>query len=306
METELWPNLFERCARSSVAVILANARLSARSVASYRRFRGLFSGVFTNNVLIAAQSPSDAGRFESIGAEAARICVVGNVKFDLQLDEAAARHGRELRAAFGAERSVWIAGSTHAGEEEQLLDAQLLLLQDRPGTLLLLVPRHKQRFQAVADLLLRRRVAFVRRSAGIAPVADVNVMLVDSVGELAALYAAADVAFVGGSLVPIGGHNLLEPASLGLPVLTGPYNFNGKDIARLLFERGAALPVADARELAAALKRLFDDPDERRRIGLVGRHLVESNRGSVQRLLDLIEERLAEPRLAEPRPARSP
>ena len=297
METELWPNLFSCCERLGVPVLLANARLSARSVLSYRRFGRLFKDVFSSNVLVAAQSADDAQRFKSIGADAASTRIVGNVKFDLQPDAAAALLGRDLRAAFGAARSVWIAGSTHAGEEEQVLDAQMLLQAHRPNTLLLLVPRHKDRFQGVADLLARRGVKFARRSAG-APKDDVQVLLVDTVGELAALYASADIAFVGGSLVPVGGHNLLEPAALGLPVLTGPYHFNGKDIAELLLARGAALPVANAQDLAAALTRLFDDPAERRRIGIVGQEIVESNRGSVLRLLDLIE-----PRLAEPRPA---
>jgi 3-deoxy-D-manno-octulosonic-acid transferase len=292
METELWPNLFDRCDRLGVAVILANARVSAKSVSRYRRFGSLFTGLFTSNVLIAAQSADDAERFEAIGADAARTCVVGNVKFDLQLDAASALQGSQLRAAFGAARSVWIAGSTHAGEEEQVLNAHLLLQAHRPDALLLLVPRHKDRFGGVADMLARRGIRFARRSAGTTQ-HDTQVLLVDTVGELAALYASADIAFVGGSLVPVGGHNLLEPAALGLPVLTGPYNFNGKEIAELLLERGAALLVASDQDLAAKLRGLFDHPAERQRIGSIGKALVESNRGSVLRLLDLIEPRLA-------------
>jgi 3-deoxy-D-manno-octulosonic-acid transferase len=292
METELWPNLFNRCARMGVAVILANARVSAKSVAGYLRFGSLFTSLFSSNVLIAAQSAADAERFEAIGADAAKISVVGNVKFDLQPDAAAVQQGRHLRAAFGAARSVWIAGSTHAGEEEQALDAHLQLQAKRPDALLLLVPRHKERFQGVADMLARRGIRFVRRSDS-AATDHAQVLLVDTLGELAALYASADVAFVGGSLVPVGGHNLLEPAALGLPVLTGPYNFNGKEIAQLLLERGAASPVASAVDMAAKLSGLFDHPAERQRIGSIGRQIVAANRGSVMRLLDLIEPRLA-------------
>jgi 3-deoxy-D-manno-octulosonic-acid transferase len=294
METELWPNLLRECERRRVPVFLASARLSAKSVSRYRRLGSLFSGVFTPNVAVAAQSADDAERFKSIGASADQTRVIGNVKFDFRVDAGIIQTGKSLRAAYGA-KPVWVAGSTHAGEEEQVLEAHALLQAHRPDTLLLLAPRHKDRFAAVADLLARRGVKFARRSGmarGLAeaglPV-DTQVLLVDTIGELAALYASADVAFVGGSLVPIGGHNLLEPAALGLPVLTGPSHFNSKEIALLLLRRGAALQVANPEELAAALQRLLDEPAERRRIGDIGKDIVESNRGSVDRLLALIE-----------------
>jgi 3-deoxy-D-manno-octulosonic-acid transferase len=294
METELWPNLFRECERRGVPVFLASARLSAKSVSRYRRLGSLFSGIFTPNVAVAAQSADDAERFKSIGASANQTRVIGNVKFDLRVDAGLVQTGKILRAAYGT-KPVWVAGSTHAGEEEQVLEAHALLQAHRPDTLLLLAPRHKDRFAAVADLLARRGVKFARRSAmarGLAEAGladDTQVLLVDTIGELAALYASADVAFVGGSLVPIGGHNLLEPAALGLPVLTGPSHFNSKEIAELLLRRGAALQVANPKELAAALQRLFDQPAERRRIGDIGKDIVESNRGSVDRLLTLIE-----------------
>ncbi len=292
METELWPNLFQECERRGVPLVLASARLSAKSVSRYRRLGRLFRGMFSASSLIAAQTALDAERFVAIGAQSARTHVMGNIKFDMELSAGVIDQGRELRASFGSARPTWIAGSTHAGEEEQVLAAHEEL---RGSTLLILVPRHPDRFRAVADLLSGRGVRFTRRSSGILPDAATQVVLVDSVGELAALYASADVAFVGGSLVPIGGHNLLEPAALGLPVLTGPYQSNGQDIARLLLQQGAALQVADARELAAALTRLLADPAERQRIGAIGRHIVESNRGSVARLLELIEPLMAGP-----------
>ncbi|MGB6308245.1 MAG: lipid IV(A) 3-deoxy-D-manno-octulosonic acid transferase [Steroidobacteraceae bacterium] len=296
IETELWPNLFAECERRGVPLVLASARLSAKSVSRYRRFGNLFRGIFSASSLIAAQSAEDAQRFVGIGAQSARTRVVGNIKFDLNLGEQALQQGRALRLAFGSARPIWIAGSTHAGEEEQVLAAHSRLLASQPDALLLLVPRHPDRFEAVAQLLMRRQMRFTRRSGGggsepggMEPGAAAQVMLVDTVGELGSLYASADAAFVGGSLVPIGGHNLLEPASLGLPVLTGPYYFNGKDIARLLLNQGAAQQVRDAQELAAALARLLGDPQERRRIGAIGRHIVETNRGSVARLVELIE-----------------
>ncbi len=300
METELWPNLFKECERRGVPLVLASARLSAKSVSRYRRLGRLFRDIFSASSLIAAQTALDAERFIAIGAQSARTHVMGNIKFDVELSAGVVDQGRELRAAFGGVRPTWIAGSTHAGEEEQVLAAHDEL---RGGTLLILVPRHPDRFRAVAELLSSRGVRFTRRSSGVLPDAATQVVLADSVGELAVLYAAADAAFVGGSLVPIGGHNLLEPAALGLPVLTGPYQSNAQDIARLLVQQGAALQVADAQELAAALARLLADPEERRRIGAIGRHIVESNRGSVARLLDLIEPLTAGPALRVPRRA---
>ncbi len=302
METELWPNLFGACARGAIPVLLASARLSAKSVSQYRRFGRLFSDVFSKNLLVAAQTADDAARFKSIGAPEEQTRVIGNVKFDLQLDLGSVEAGRNLRAAYAGTRPVWIAGSTHAGEDEQLLDAHASLLKAQPSAVLLLAPRHKDRFAAVAELLTRREIKFARRSqmtgsemtGGEGRVAtrlqsDTTVLLVDTIGELSALYASADVAFVGGSLVAIGGHNLLEPAALGLPVLTGPSYFNAAEIARLLLARGAALQVASAETLAAVLKRLLDDPAMRERMGLIGKEIVAANRGSVARLLALIE-----------------
>lgn len=313
METELWPNLLRGCERGAIPVFLASARLSVKSVSRYRRFSGLFGGVFTKNLMVAAQSAEDAERFKSIGAAAERTLLVGNVKFDLRTDAGNLEAGRQLRAAYAGTRPVWIAGSTHAGEEEQLLDAHALLLKARPNAVLLLVPRHKDRFAGVAELLTRRAIKFARRSQmtrgeqaareeqaardqdTVQLPSDTPVLLVDTVGELAALYASADVAFVGGSLAAIGGHNLLEPAALGLPVLTGPSFFNSKEIAQLLLDRGAALQVDNEQDLAAVLTRLLDDPQERQRIGSIGRAIVAANRGSVERLLALVEPALIDP-----------
>jgi 3-deoxy-D-manno-octulosonic-acid transferase len=295
IETELWPNLLRECERSGIPVLLASARLSSRSVSRYRRFGSLFAGVFGSTMLVAAQSAEDAERFKSIGAAAERTVVVGNVKFDLEVDSGIVQAGKALRTAYAGTRPVWVAGSTHAGEEEQLLDAHALLLESIPNAVLLLAPRHADRFAAVAELLARRGVKFVSRSrmANGARVqalpSDTPVLLVDTVGELMTLYASADAAFVGGSWAPIGGHNLLEPAALGLPVLTGPSYFNGRDIAQLLLARGAALEVKGAQDLAATLKRLLAEQATREQMGLIGKQIIAANRGSVARLLAIIE-----------------
>jgi 3-deoxy-D-manno-octulosonic-acid transferase len=294
METELWPNLFSHCRRRGIPVVLASARLSPKSVLRYRRFGALFRPVFSGATFVAAQSAEDAERFIAIGASAAQTHVAGNVKFDVSIDPSMLERGLALRSAWDG-RPVWIAGSTHAGEEEMVLTAHSAVLADAPNALLLLVPRHPERFQSVADLLGRRGFRYERRttSGGLGPAGalppEAQVLLVDTVGELAAMYAAVDVAFVGGSLVPVGGHNLLEPAALGVPVIMGPHQENTREIAQLLLQSGGALEVAGAPELTAVLRRLLADPAERQRVGESARRVVDANRGSVARVLELVE-----------------
>ncbi len=302
LETELWPNLIRDCMRRDVPVVFASARLSAKSVARYRRLGRLFADTVAAATLIAAQTPQDAERFIAVGASRARTRVVGNAKFDMRLGGSVREQGRELRRTYLGNRPVWIAGSTHAGEEEQVLAAHSELRLENPDLLLLLVPRHPQRFESVAALLTRLGIPFGRRS-GAAPVrADAQVMLVDTMGELTTLYASSDAAFVGGSLVPVGGHNLLEPAVLGVPVITGPYNASAKDIARLLIEQGGAVEVADSRALAGAVRRLLQDASARERAVRAAREFVDAHRGAVERLTELIDPLIRPP---DPAPGKS-
>jgi 3-deoxy-D-manno-octulosonic-acid transferase len=303
METELWPNLLHECRRRGVPVVFASARLTPRSLSRYRRFGTLFSDVWASNTLVAAQTAEDAERFIAIGAPRPGTHVIGNVKFDMQLGDAIIEQGRALRLRYLGPRPVWVAGSTHAGEEEQLLEAHAAVLHELADALLVLVPRHPQRFDSVSSLLTRNGIRFDRRSLAAAVRPDAQVLLVDTVGELAALYAAADVAFVGGSLVPVGGHNLLEPAALGVPVITGPYNANSREIARSLVETGGAVQVEGVPALSGALRRLFAGPALRERVGARGREFVDAHRGSVERLIELIDPLLAAPAPGEPRPA---
>jgi 3-deoxy-D-manno-octulosonic-acid transferase len=288
METELWPNLLHECRRRGVPVLFASARLAARSVPRYRRFGTLFSTAL-RDAWVAAQSSVDVERFIALGADPARTRVIGNLKFDMQLGEAVAGRGRELRRGYLGARPVWTAGSTHEGEEDFVLDAHTTLKRSVADALLVLAPRHPQRFDGIAALLERRGLIFDRRSRSGTVRSEAQVLLLDTMGELTAFYAAADVAFVGGSLVPVGGHNLLEPAALGVPVITGPHTQNGPEIARLLIEAGGALEVADAGALAAAAARLLADPVLRWRMGESARRCVEAHRGSLAQLLALIE-----------------
>jgi 3-deoxy-D-manno-octulosonic-acid transferase len=288
MEREIWPNLFRECARRSIPVLLASARLSDRSAKRHRRLGALFRDAL-RDVTIAAQSRVDAERFAAIGALPARIHVTGNIKFDIALPPDVEEAGQALRAAQFAGRPVWIAGSTHAGEEDIVLDAHEKVRAQLRDALLILVPRHPNRFEQVHAWLKSRAVPFVSRSAGESVTAATSVLLADTLGELVLLYATADVAFVGGSLVPIGGHNLLEPAALSRPVVVGPHNFNAQDIAQMFIESGAAFEVADAGRLATTVLELERDPVRRAEVGARGRALLDSNRGAIERLMQLVE-----------------
>ena len=277
-ETELWPNLYHQCNRRKIPLVLASARISPRSVSRYRRLGSLFRDALSRGVVVAAQGEGDADRFKLLGADPDRTHVTGNIKFDFSVPLDLAERGRSLRAFYAVSRPMWVAGSTHEGEEEIVLEAHRIVRGTHPRALLVLVPRHPPRFDEVASRLQRVGVRFARRSQRMGEraetaAANAEVLLVDTLGELLDFYAAADVAFVGGSLVPIGGHNLLEPAALGLPILTGPYNSNSADVARLLLERGAAELVHDAAELGHRVADLLSDPDERDRIGALGKLL---------------------------------
>jgi 3-deoxy-D-manno-octulosonic-acid transferase len=288
-ETELWPNLYRECGRRRIPLVLASARISARSAGRYQRLGRLFADTLAQAAVVAAQGDADAERFRALGANPASTHVTGNIKFDFELPPDIAARGAQLRREIAPARPVWVAGSTHGGGEEQALIDTVRRLRERlPGTLLVMAPRHPQRFNEAAQALTQSGVRFARRSAGgVAP--DSEVLLLDTLGELLDFYAAGDVAFVGGSLVPIGGHNLLEPAALGLPILTGPYTANAAEVARLLIGQGAAQTVHNPAELAARLEALLQDPGARAAMGTAARACVEANRGALAKLLALIE-----------------
>jgi len=296
-ETELWPNLYRECGRRRIPLVLASARISARSVSRYQRLGALFRETLARTALVAAQGAGDAERFRSLGADPANTHVTGNIKFDFELPADIAARGARLRAQYAPDRPLWVAGSTHGGMEEQaVLEAQRRVREAHPGALLVLAPRHPPRFDEVAAALRAAGISFVRRSAADGSVrdADCAVLLLDSLGELLDFYAAGDVAFVGGSLAPSGGHNLLEPAALGVPILVGPNNSNSEEIARLLIARAAAEVVRDAAELATRVSALLGDAAARERMGAAGRASVDSNRGALEKLLALIEPLLEE------------
>jgi len=289
IETELWPNLYHECGKRQVPLVLASARVSPVSVVKYRRFVGLFREALSHGIVIAAQSESDAERFRSLGANPARTHVTGNIKFDFEPDQDLPKLGAAFRDEHAAGRRVWVAGSTHEGEEEQILEALQIVRQKYPDTLLMLVPRHPERFNGVAQMLKERGWSVVTRSSGLRCDAETDVFLIDTLGELTLIYAACDIAFVGGSLVPIGGHNLLEPAALGKPILTGPHTFNAEDIASMFIDANAALRVTDARDLAFRLTEWFGNETQAHEFGQRGLTLLRQNRGALERLLALVD-----------------
>jgi 3-deoxy-D-manno-octulosonic-acid transferase len=289
METEIWPNLYRNCGVRSIPLILVSARISPRSVDSYRRFLPLFRETLSHGIIIAAQSEADADRFRSLGANPVRTWVTGNIKFDVELADGLADDGKSLRAELFGDRLVWIAASTHEHEEEQVLAAHRELQQSYPDLLLLIVPRHPPRFKAVTELVDAKGFARISRTDNRPCDATTEVFVVDTMGELPLFYAASDIAFVGGSLVQVGGHNLLEPAALALPLVSGPFVFNAQDIADMFIESGACRIAANSGELAEVVKELLGDrlnADER---GEQGRLIVERNRGALRRLLTVLE-----------------
>jgi len=290
METEIWPNLFAGCRARGIPVLVANARLSARSAAGYARVGRLTRATLADITVLAAQGTRDARRFRALGMDPERIRVTGSIKFELRLPASLREQAEVLRGMLGRDRPIWIAASTHEGEDEQVLDALARLHRALPDALLVLVPRHPERFARVAALCRKRGFETVTRSEGRPCERSTQVYVGDTLGELPLMYAACDVGFVGGSLVPTGGHNPLEPAALGLAILTGPQVFNFQEITDMLVEVGAARTVSDSAALADTLEALLRDANAREAMGQKGRRLVEANRGALKRLLGIVDE----------------
>jgi len=293
VETEIWPNFLRLARRMGIPSVMVNGRISDRSFPRYLRFSRFFAPILNNFSALCMQSDEDARRIVAIGAPAERVFVTRNLKYDLPArtigpTERKALHGR-YRLPGGA--LIITAGSTHAGEEEAVAETYRHLLAEFPNLFLVLVPRHPERAAEVGMLLEGKGIPFVRRSAlegAKEPVAG-GVLLVDTIGELMNLYALSDVVFVGGSLVPVGGHNLLEPASVGVPVLFGPLMHNFREITDLVLAAGAGKQVADRTGLEEALRRLLVDKSVRRSMGENGSRLMAEQGGAAARHLEIIE-----------------
>ena len=290
METEIWPNLYRAMTLRGIPFLIANARISDHTLGRYRRFRKLVSPALDRVSRIAAQSATDADRLVSIGAPGERVTVTGNLKFDVKLPPSLLEQGESIRLSWGTHRLVLVAGSTHEYEEGPVLAAFGRLLADYPDALLVLVPRHPERFGRAAQAA---RVAGLRvslRSEHAVCPPETQCYVIDAMGELLRYYAACDVAFVGGSLEPVGGHNVLEPAALAKPVIVGPHTFNFADITRQLLEAGAAIQVQDGEGFGDAVRSLFSEPEARDRMGRSGHELFLSGQGAVNRTLEIVGE----------------
>jgi 3-deoxy-D-manno-octulosonic-acid transferase len=285
METEVWPNTIAACKARAIPLFLVNARLSERSLKRYQRFANLAHEAFSGLTGIAAQTRADAERLRLLGAQ--NMVVTGNVKFDFQVSDQSVGLGDAMRKTFGETRGIWVAGSTREGEEEMLLDA-IEAVGLPQGALTVIVPRHPQRFEAVAAMMMNRGIPFIRRSDNAVVPASVNYVLGDSMGEMFSYYTAADVVLMGGSLKNLGGQNLIEPLAVGRPVVVGPHTFNFSEATELAIEAGAAIRVADAREAIQRISQLLTDKETREAMSHAGLTFAEANRGAVHLTLDWI------------------
>ncbi len=288
VETEIWPNLLRLCRARGIETILANGRLSERSLRGYQRLGGFARRVFADVDRVTAQTEDDARRFRQAGVPGERIRVTGSVKFDITIAASVVEQVEVMRRHW-ARRPVWIAASTHEGEEEIALAAHARLLRHLPQTLLILVPRHPERFDRVVSQIIRAGHLPVRRSTGQLPGMDDPIYLADTMGELPILIGAADAAFIGGSLARTGGHNMLEAAVQGVPVCFGPHTFNFAMISQMLLEAGAAREIGNAVALAEVIGDWLSDASARAAAGEAGHALVEHNRGALQKLYALLE-----------------
>lgn len=294
VETEIWPNLYFACGKRGIPMLIVNARLSERSLRGYRPLNGIVRQALRSVRVIAAQSQTDAARYRLLGADPSTILVSGNMKFDMPVPFDAVNAGSHLREQWGRLRPVWIAGSTHEGEELSVLEAHLDVLKRLPDALLLIAPRHPERFKMVENSVRSLGFTLATRSVDRVPSAAHQVFVIDSMGELMPFYAASDLAFVGGSLVPIGGHNVLEPAAMSRPVLVGPYTFNFEEITLTLIKEGGAERINGKDDLGARTLRLLLDHARRKRMGEQARHVFDSERGAVKRVMELIDQQLQE------------
>jgi 3-deoxy-D-manno-octulosonic-acid transferase len=288
METEIWPNLFHGCGKNNIPLYVINARLSEKSARGYQKIPALIHPVLANVKQVATQTREDAERFIAIGAKPEQVTTVGNIKFDLEIPEQIILEGKQLKTSAFNGRFVWLAASTHRGEEQIFLDVYKKLKPNIPELLLLIVPRHPERFAEVSALCEQNKLAVVTRTSRKACNLDTDIYLADTMGELKMLYAAADIAFVGGSMVPVGGHNLLEASAIRVPVLFGPYMANFKEIAQNVLAHNAAVQCQDKEAIIKAIQSVYSDTVYRNLLIDNGKLFVEMNRGAIEKLCEMI------------------
>lgn len=296
METELWPNIIRSCNKQQVPIVLANARLSEKSAKGYAKFPKLAQPMLQGLDLIAAQHRSDAERFMALGVPQNRVDVTGSIKFDITIPDAALEQAQELKKQWGEDRLVMVLASSHEGEDDLILDSYQQLLELFPDLLLVLVPRHPERFDAVAAIVLNNGLNLLRRSeASLAdssgPTSTTQIYLADTMGEMLSFLAAADIAIIGGSFIEHGGHNPLEACALAKAVVMGPSDYNFSAITQQLIAQGAMQQVSK-RTLTTSLQKLLEHPDVRLSLGVNGQRVVAENQGAVAHLTELLTQKL--------------
>src|SRR5262245_47632843 len=286
-ETEIWPNFLRACQFRGVRVVMINGRISDRSFPRYRLVRRWLRRVFEDYAIIGMQSETDRERIEAIGADPRKVAVLGNLKFDVVASAPAldVKLGRFLENW----SPLWVAASTMPGEEESVLDAFLQLREYHPDLKLVLAPRHPERFGVVEGIIKQRQLALVRRSRQTNHSESAVVLLLDTIGELAAVFQYATIVFVGGSLAPTGGHNILEPARWRKPIVFGPHMENFRDIARLFLDQRAAIQIENASRLAPTLAKLLSNPTQAHELGENAFAIVQENAGATDRVLRILE-----------------
>ena len=289
IETELWPNIFHYCGIYKVPLVLASACVSDRSISLYRVLFKLFQKTVSEGIVIGAQTQEDAEKFISLGSDTRKIKVTGNIKFDIAIPSESMDEAKELKSSYFQDRTIWVAGSTHEGEEEVVLEAHRLVLNNNPNTLLVVAPRNPDRFTTVKKLIEYKKFDFHSWSEGLNDLDNKEILLLDSLGQLNLFYSMANACFVGGSLFSVGGHNLLEPASLKTPIITGPHIDNIKDMSQKLKQNNALVIVKDSLELANSINQITQNQEKSDKMILGGLKVIQENKGSTDKIFELIK-----------------
>ncbi len=292
METEIWPNLYASCGKNDIPLHIINARLSEKSTRNYQKIPRLIRSSLAQAKCIATQSEEDTQRFIAIGACTDRLVTLGNIKFDVVISTGLIDQGAQVKANLFPGRFVWVIASSHHGEEALLLDSYQAIKQRIPQLLLVVAPRHPERFVPVKRLCEQKQLKVVTRTAGEICNQDTDIYLLDTLGELKLFYAAADVAFIGGSLVPVGGHNVLEAAAIGLPIVFGPYMNNFKDIAHSILQRDAAIQCQDKDAVSKAILMLYLEPGRRESLVANAKAFIHQNQGVIDKLVGMLEKHI--------------
>jgi len=290
METEVWPNTLHQCSKLNIPTLLANARMSSKSAKGYKRFKSESRNLFNQFSHVAVQNEDDCDRFLNLGLDTEKISITGSIKFDINIPNSLSVRASELKSIYSQnKRPIVIAASTHEGEDEIILEAFEQIFVSQPEVLLLLVPRHPERFDDVFSLS-SKSFNTIRRSSGSAPTNETRVIVCDTMGEMMLLYGCADIAFVGGSLIQRGGHNVIEPACWGVPVISGPYTFNFADISKRLIDAGGMVTANSSESIAQQVSYWINEPDKRKLAGLQAQLFTAKNRGATERLLSIAKQ----------------